>query len=155
MFSNENRKNSSAIASECKIHANFCLRANLKGTLLNRESISGRFFWHLMRPHDLLVMEFWLHFILMRIQDLAMSRSYAHFWSFYSWDHSLHHGPDPVSISPVESGQFLRSRSHRQYRDRRKLQSVPYRDPMFLGYNALTHAQRMFPWLGSFAWPQV
>ena len=30
----------------------------------------------------------------------------------------------------------------------RKLQSVPYRDPMFLGYNALAHAQRMFRDLG-------
>ncbi len=43
------------------------------------------------------------------------------FLSLYSWYWSLHHGLDPVSISPVESGQFLRSQSHRQYRDRAQI----------------------------------
>ncbi len=70
-----------------------------------------------MRPHDSLVKNFWLHVILTRIWDSAMSRSYAHFWSLFSWDHSSRHELDPVSRIPVANGQFLRSRLRRQYRD--------------------------------------
>ena len=70
-----------------------------------------------MRPHDLLVKRFWLRVNSTRIWDSAMSRSYAHFWSFCSWGHSSRHELDLANISDVASGQFLRSRSHRQYRD--------------------------------------
>ena len=71
-----------------------------------------------MHPHDLIAMKFWLHVILMHIWDLVMSQSYAHFWSFYSWDYSSHHRLDPVSISPITSGQFVQSWSLRLYHDR-------------------------------------
>ena len=53
--------------------------------------------------------------MLARIWGLAMSRSYAHFWSLYSWDHSSCHKLDPVNISAIMSGQFLQSWLHRQY----------------------------------------
>ena len=155
MFSNENLKNSLAIMSKCKIHVNFCLRANWKGTLLNRELISGHFFRHLMWPHDLLVMKFWLHVILTCIRDSAMSQSYAHFWSLYSWDQSSHHRLDPVSISLLQAVFLLRSWSHRQYRDCAQSTGCAECVPMFLGYYVLAYAQGMFPWLGSLALPQV
>ena len=71
-----------------------------------------------MRPHDLLVKNFWLHVILMHIWDSAMSRSYALFSCVYSWDWSLLHGLDHVSLCPVASGQFVRSRSLRLHRNR-------------------------------------
>ena len=57
----------------------------------------------------------------MRFRDSAMSQSYAQFWSLYSGDHSSRHKLDPVSRIPVANGQFLRSRLHRQYRDRAKI----------------------------------
>ncbi len=61
---------------------------------------------------------FWLYIILTQIQDSAMSQSYALFWRFYSMDRSLHHGLDPVSISPIVSGQFFQLQLLRQYYDR-------------------------------------
>ncbi len=56
-----------------------------------------------------------------RHRDSAMSRSYARFWSFYSWGLSSRHEPDLANIHDVASGQFLRSQLHRQYRDRERL----------------------------------
>ncbi len=46
-----------------------------------------------------------------------MSQSYAHFWSLYSGDQSLHHDLDPANISAIASGQLLQSQSHMQYRN--------------------------------------
>ncbi len=70
-----------------------------------------------MGPHDSLVKNFWSYVILRCIRDSAMSRSYAHFWSLYSWDHSLNHELDPTNISAIACGQCLWSQSHRQYRN--------------------------------------
>ena len=73
--------------------------------------------------------------MLMRIWGTAMSQSYAHFWRFYSWGHVLQYGLDRVSLSLLRA--IL-------YRDRtgnimilHKLQAVPYRAPMILGYFTL------------------
>ena len=46
---------------------------------------------------------------------------YCPFLEFYSWGHSSRHELDLANISDVASGQFLRSRLHRQYRDREQL----------------------------------
>ena len=101
-----------------------------------------------MRPHDLLVKNFWLHVILMHIWDLALPQSYAFLWSFYSWDHSLHHGRDQVILKPVPSGQFCNRNHTGCIAIVQVLRSVPYGAPMILGFYALVYAQHMFLDLG-------
>ena len=108
-----------------------------------------------MCPHDLLVTNFWLHVILMHIWDLALPRPYAFLWSFYSWDHSLHHGWDQVSLKPIASGQFCNRNHTGCIAIVQLLRAVPYGAPMFLGCHALMYAQHILPWVGSLAWPQV
>ncbi len=64
----------------------------------------------------------------MRIWDLAMSRSYAHFSVFTPGIDGL----DPVSMSPIMSGQLF-------IVIMQVLQAVLYCTPIFLGYVALVN----------------
>ena len=74
-------------------------------------------------------------------------RSYAHFWSFYSWGHVLHYGLDHISLSLLWAVFLLRSWSHRQYRDR--TQTKGFAAAMILGCFALDRIDRAVPYHAS------
>ena len=88
-------------------------------------------FWHLIHPHDLLVMKFWLNVILTCIRDSAMSWSYALFWSFCSWDHSSHNGLDPVSSVFCERSFCYNRNCTSNITIEPQLRAVPYCISMF------------------------
>ncbi len=74
---------------------------------------------------------FWPYIILMRIQDLAMSQSDAHFWRFYSWGHRSHYGLDHVSSVSCKRSFCYNHDPTGNIAIVRKLRAVPYCVPMF------------------------
>ena len=134
-----------AIASKCMIRANIHLQALKKDTQVVREPTRSRFIGTLCTPMTNLSINFLILRHMTRIWDSAMSRSYAHFWSLYSWDHSSRHELDPVSRIPVANGQFLRSDCTGNIAIVRKLRAVPYCVLMLWGDDAFIHTQRMSP----------
>ena len=83
--------------------------------------------------------------MLMGIWGSAMSQSDAHFWSFYSWGHSLRHELDPVSIIQSRAVNFCDCDCIGNNAIVCRFRAVRFRIPMFLSVDAFGQAQRMFP----------
>ena len=101
------------------------------------------------------VKDFRLHVILTRVRDSAMSRSYAHFWSFYSWDHSSRHELVLWAGFQLRKVNFCDRDCTGNIAIVRKLRAVLCCIPMFWGDDAFGHAQRVFSYFRRHAWPQV